>query len=290
MAMTPGQERVLACVDQSHFADFVADYAAWASRRLELPLELLHVLNRHTEVASGTDHSGAIGIDSQEQLLTTLAERDAARSREARERGRRFLSRLRERVEAAGVEQADMRQRLGDLQETLREQEASVGLYVLGRRGRSAEATQRDLGRNVERVVRGLRKPILAVTDNFREPRSALLAFDGGSVTKRGVELIAASGLFRGIPVHLLMSGKPKREAERQLEWARETLEATGHEASTALVPGDAENTIAREVMDREIDLLVMGAYGHSPLRALFFGSKTTDLLRSARVPTLLLR
>jgi nucleotide-binding universal stress UspA family protein len=33
-----------------------------------------------------------------------------------------------------------------------------------------------------------------------------------------------------------------------------------------------------------------MGAYGHSPLRSLFFGSKTDDLLRSAKVPTLLLR
>jgi hypothetical protein len=38
------------------------------------------------------------------------------------------------------------------------------------------------------------------------------------------------------------------------------------------------------------IDMLLMGAYGHSPLRSLLFGSKTDDLLRSAKVPTLLLR
>jgi len=36
--------------------------------------------------------------------------------------------------------------------------------------------------------------------------------------------------------------------------------------------------------------MLLMGAYAHSPLRALIFGSKTTDLLRAATVPTLLLR
>jgi nucleotide-binding universal stress UspA family protein len=36
--------------------------------------------------------------------------------------------------------------------------------------------------------------------------------------------------------------------------------------------------------------MLLMGAYGHSPLRSLLFGSKTSDLLRSAKVPTLLLR
>jgi len=33
-----------------------------------------------------------------------------------------------------------------------------------------------------------------------------------------------------------------------------------------------------------------MGAYSHSPLRSLVFGSKTADLLRSATIPTLLLR
>ena len=41
---------------------------------------------------------------------------------------------------------------------------------------------------------------------------------------------------------------------------------------------------------DEGIDLLIMGAFGHSPLRSLFFGSKTADLLRSSGIPTLLLR
>ena len=36
--------------------------------------------------------------------------------------------------------------------------------------------------------------------------------------------------------------------------------------------------------------MLIMGAYAHSPLRSLLFGSKTSDLLRSAKIPTLLLR
>ena len=288
--MLEDTEKILACVDQSHFADHVADYGAWAARRLDAPLELLHVLDRHPEIASGADHSGAIGFDAQEQLLSTLSERDEARSRAAREQGRVFLNRLRERAEAAGVADADMRQRHGELQETLEEQADAVQLYVLGRRGRSAEATQRDLGRNVERVVRALRKPILAVTDSFREPRSALIAFDGGSVTRRGVEMIAGSALFRGLPLHLLMSGRPKKDARRQLDEAAQLLADAGFTAQAELIPGDAESIIARELLERDIDVLVMGAYSHSPLRSLLLGSKTSDLLRAARVPTLLLR
>ncbi|MBK1654243.1 universal stress protein [Allochromatium vinosum] len=284
------EDKILACVDRSHFAETVTDAATWAARRLSAPLELLHILDRHPEIGSGKDHSGAIGFNAQQALLTELAEEDAARSKAAREQGRIFLNQLRERAIAAGAVAPDVRQRHGDLEETLVGQQSSVRLFVLGRRGESAETTQRDLGRNVERVVRALKKPILAVTEQFREPRRVLIAFDGGGMARRGVELVSKSPLFQGLPVHVLMSGKATRDGAKQLDWARTTLEKAGFEASAALVPGDAERVIADAVREQEIDLLIMGAYSHSPLRTLLFGSKTSDLLRSARIPTLLLR
>ncbi len=143
--------------------------------------------------------------------------------------------------------------------------------------------------------MRGLHKPILSVTAEFSEPRHVLIAFDGGGVTRRGVEMVAASPLFRGLPVHLLMSGKAQQDAPKQhewaqLEWAKKTLASAGFDVSAELIPGDAESVIARYVKEQEIDMLIIGAYSHSPLRRLLFGSKTADLLRSSRIPTLLLR
>jgi nucleotide-binding universal stress UspA family protein len=154
--MNKQDKKVLACVDQSHFADTVADYATWAARRMDAPLEFLHVIDRHLEKGSGEDHSGAIGINAQAHLLSNLSDRDAAVARAKREQGRIFLNRLRERALAAGAPSADMRQRHGALDDTLAEQETDVRLFVFGRRGASAETTQRDLGRNVERVVRAV--------------------------------------------------------------------------------------------------------------------------------------
>ena len=284
------ENKILACVDQSHFADYVTDYAAWAARRMNAPLELLHVINRHPEISTGKDHSGAIGFDAQEHLLTELLNEDASRSKSAREQGRLFLNRLRERAITAGVESPDVRQRHGNLVETMTEQENGVRLFVLGRRGQSAEHTQRDLGRNVERVVRSLHKPILTITENFTEPRRVMIAFDGGIVTRRGIEMVAASPLFKGLPVHLLMSGKESQEAAKQLEWAKKTLNSAGFDIKAALIPGDAESIIAKTVSEQNIDILIMGAYSHSPLRSLLLGSKTSDMLRSAKIPTLLLR
>ncbi len=40
-----------------------------------------------------------------------------------------------------------------------------------------------------------------------------MIAFDGGILTRRGVEMVATSPLFGGLPVHVLMSVKPRKDA-----------------------------------------------------------------------------
>jgi len=283
--------KVLACVDQSHFAEYVTDYAAWAAQRMDAPLELLHIMDRHVDYGNAEDHSGIIGLNAQKNLLTELSEQDEQRSREARETARVFLNQLRERAEQAGVDHPDRRLRYGDLENTLAEQQEEARLLVLGRRGTSAETTYRDLGRNVENVVRALAKPILTVTDRFKTPERVLLAYDGSAITRKGVEMVASSPLFKGLPIHVLTTGEKRRpDAEKHLDWAKQKLEQAGFEVTCALIPGDMESVIARYIKEQQIDMLLMGAYTHSPLRSLFFGSKTSDLLRSARIPTLLLR
>ncbi|MBA3058492.1 MAG: universal stress protein [Gammaproteobacteria bacterium] len=286
-----GDLKVLACVDQSPYADHVTDAAAWAASRMQAPLELLHVIDRESVAARGDDHSGAIGINSQETLLGKLVEDDAIEAKAAREQGRGFLNRLRDRAQTAGIPTPDMRQRHGSLVETLTEQQADVRLVVMGRRGESAQTTSRALGRHVEQVVRAMQRPILTVTDNFSPPKRVLIAFDGGSASRNAVEMVASSPLFKGIPCHLIMVGKDGvRDASKQLDAAQSILAAGGMGTNSFQVKGDPESAIARAIQEQHIDMLIMGAYTHSPIRNLFMGSRTTELLRSARVPTLLLR
>ncbi|MEX1165308.1 MAG: universal stress protein [Hydrogenophaga sp.] len=288
--MTPQDNKVLACVDLSPYAEHVADYAAWAAARMSAPLEFLHIIDRHPALQGDQDRSGALLANAEENLLKDLSEQDATRTRAEREHARGFLNGLRARAEAAGASPVDTRQRHGDLEETLAEQQDGVRLFVLGRRGASAETTQRDLGRHVEWTVRSLQRPILAVTDRFKAPERVMIAFDGSAITRKGIEMVAASPLFKGLPVHVLMSGNPSSDGPKQIEWARQTLEKAGFGVLADIVPGDPETVIGQAIQSKGIDLLIMGAYTHSPLRNLFMGSKTTELLRAARVPTLLLR
>ena len=282
---------VLACVDQSPYATYVTDYAAWAAQRLNTGLELLHVIDRNPELGPDQDHSGAIGFNEQENLLKKIVDEDEQRSRLARESGRVFLNELKQKAHQQGLQQVDTRQRHGSLVDSLLERQDQTRLVVMGRRGESSTTTNRDLGRNLESVVRSMKCPILSVTDTFSAPTHLMIAYDAGRASRKGLDMVATSAAFAGLKCSIVMvKDKETKEAPKQLEQARQKLADAGLEVDTHLLIGDFEDLMAKSIQKLGVDLLVMGAYTHSPWRTLFTGSHTTNLLRAARIPTLLLR
>lgn len=283
-------KKILACVDSTPVAETVADYAVWAARRLDAPIELLHVLDRHVALSGTQDHSGAIGLGAEEKLLDKLSKEDEERTRAAREAGRQFLNRLRERALNARATAVDTRLRHGDVEETIAEQQAGSRLLVLGRAGEKSQAADGALGKHLEWVVRSVNRPVLVATQTYSEPTRVLFAFDGSGITRKGVDMLAGSSLLKGLPVHLLMAGDPNSADKRQLEAAAQSLKDAGMETTSSIMPGSPQELISDAVKAQGFNLLVMGAYSHSPLRSLFFGSKTTELLKMSRIPMLLLR
>lgn len=55
-------------------------------------------------------------------------------------------------------------------------------------------------------------------------------------------------------------------------------------------IKGRPEAVIPATAKEFGIDLLVMGAYGHSRIRSLIVGNTTTQVLRDSPIPVLLLR
>ncbi|SHF21655.1 Nucleotide-binding universal stress protein, UspA family [Modicisalibacter ilicicola DSM 19980] len=282
-------EHVMACIDGSGYSTAVCDYATWASQRLEAPLTFLHVLDNHPPPEEG-NFSGNIGLGSREHLLEELASLDERRARIAQEQGRAMLDAARERAGEQGIEEPRTRQRNGELVETLSELESEIRLLVLGKRGESAHTATEHMGSNLERVVRALHRPILMVPEAYRAPQHVMIAFDGSKSTRKGVEMIAASPLFRGLDCHVVMVGAEVADMQAQLDWAVRTLDKAGFETHGAIRAGEVEATLRAYQQEHAIDLLVMGAYGHSRIRHLLVGSTTTAMLRKADIPLLLLR
>lgn len=282
-------EQVIAAIDGSHFSTAVCDYAAWASLALDAPLTFLHAVDNHPQTAE-VDLSGNIGLGSREHLLEELADLDEKRARLAQSQGRLMLEAARDRAIADGVSEPIVRQRNGELVETLAGFEKDMRLLVIGKRGETAHLASEHLGSNLERAIRALHRPILVTPEDYREPKRVLIAFDGSKTTRRGIEMIASSPLFKEMVCHVVTVGATVADVQAQLDWAVETLKRAGFEVEGAIRTGEVEATILEYQREHDIDMLVMGAYGHSRIRHLLVGSTTTAIIRHASVPILLLR
>lgn len=283
-------KKVMACLDHSSYATSVCDYANWAAQRLQAPLEFMHVLDHHQETAQKIDLSGTIGLGAQEDLLAELATLDGKRASIALDRGRLLLESAKERALSAGVQEPKIRQRHGELVEALAEIEEDVRLFVLGKRGEAGERAAQHLGANLERVVRALHRPILVVSAVFKSPEKIMVAFDASMTTRKGVEMLAASPLFNGMECHIVFVGTDSPASNSQLTWAEQTLLGGGVKAKTTIIDGEPENALPAYASANGIDLVVMGAYGHSRIRQLLVGSTTTAVIRTSNLPVLLLR
>ncbi|OGA98215.1 MAG: universal stress protein UspA [Burkholderiales bacterium RIFCSPHIGHO2_12_FULL_69_20] len=283
--------KVYACIDGQSNTAAVIDWAVWSAQRLDVPLEFLHVLERHPERAAISDYSGAIGLGAQDALLHELSEIDAQRGKLAQEAGRRLLIAARERAAAADLNCVDGRLRHGELVDTVLEMESDARLFVLGEHHRAAGGARLHLDHHVERVIRSVKRPVLIATGaQFLAPQRFVIAFDGSTTARKTVAMVAGSPLLAGLPVLLAMAGAETVLARRQLDEARQSLAAAGFDAATALVPGEPEEVLPALLKSQGAALLVMGAYGHSRIRQLIVGSTTTTLLRVSELPVLILR
>ncbi|WP_421708412.1 universal stress protein [Algihabitans sp.] len=282
--------RLMALVDASVYARSLCDHAAWIAKRTDAAVEVLHVLGRRETAATPIDLSGNIALGARSALLEELSELDEQTARLARKRGQAILDDAQMILEKAGVTAVQARLKLGDLIETVIESEAQADLVMIGKRGEAANFAKLHLGSNLERIVRSCHKPVFVASRAFRPIERFLIAYDGGASSMKAVDHVARSRLFAGLQCRLLAVGAETAETRKGLEDAEALLKAGGYSVQADILPGQPETAISEAVEAEGIDLLVMGAYGHSRMRSLFIGSTTTAMLRLCKVPVMLFR
>lgn len=282
--------RILSCIDGSGYSLSVADHSAWLASRLDAGVDLLHVLDRAERTRDGADLSGQLDADAQAHLLGELAEVDAQWARLAQQRGKVILEQLKARLHEAGIADVEYRQRHGSLVESVTALEDGHELVVIGKRGESANFATLHLGSNLERVARASHHPVFVASRAFKPIGHFLIAFDGGASARKAVDYVAASPLLRGLAVTLLSAGSDDARLSKPLERAADQLRQAGFEVTTCIVAGEPDKVIAEKIAKTGVQLLVMGAYGHSRIRSLIIGSTTTAMLRACPVPVLMFR
>ena len=284
--------KIVACIDGSNAAPAVCDAAAWASQRLKAPLDLLHVLDKSEYLKKGEGHnlSGNIGLGSREHLLAELVELEEKRSKLALEHGKAMLQDARQRAQQNGATEVTTHQRHGDLIGTLVDLQDDTRMLVIGRQGEAHEKQEHSLGSHLENVIRSVHRPLLVTLPGFNAPQKFMIAYDGSATARKALEKVAESDLLKGLPCHLVMVAENDNEHQSQLNAAAARLREVGFDVSPALLQGAVESALHQYQQTNNIDLMVMGAYGHSRIRQFLLGSNTAKMLRMSDVPLLLLR
>lgn len=282
--------KLVAFVDGSEYSKSVCELAAWVAKRTNASVDIVHVLEQSARTRKPVDLSGSIGLGARTTLLTELAELDGQLARLSRQRGRAILEDAKNILSAAGVEEVATFLRHEGIVEAAHHFEADADLIVIGKRGEGSAVNDQHLGSSLERVIRASHKPVLVASRALKPVQRVLIAFDGGPSALKAVRYLTQKPAFSDLHCFLLAVTSSGTGAKSSLEEAATSLRASGYSIETILEQGQVEAVITEKIQSLQIDLLLMGAYGHSRIRNLIIGSTTTAMLSTSKIPVLLFR
>ncbi|MBE0445177.1 MAG: universal stress protein [Psychrobacter sp.] len=296
--MTTSQH-VLACIDGSAVTESVCDYAAWYASKLNLPVGLLHVSDVPASIRR--DLSGAIGVNSRQLLLEELSQLDETRAKVVNNYSNALVQDAKSHIQnnfnhvnhSAHISHIDIRiyQRRGKLLPAIERFKTENRAIIMGRRGEDHKNSRINIGSQIETVARASDVPVLICSETFKEPSSYMIAFDGSKTAIKAAWMVARSPVLKGLQGHIVMIGSHNDDAKQSLSAAAAQLEDAGYSVDAHhLSASDAVHGLLTFQADNHIDIMVVGAYGHSKLQQLFLGSTTTEIIASTLSPVILVR
>ena len=227
-------------------------------------------------------------------LVTTPYEFLVAEAREARtvleRRGRELLAEFARRASSPGL-RAETELAEGEVGRVICGRAGLADLVVLGREGLGGAANRLLFGSNFETVVRYSPRPVLVAVGAPRPVRRVLLAYDGSDRAKDALEIVARAARERGAGVTVLAVTEPGRVGPETLAAAAAYLREHRIEPALLMLPEEhPAATILRVADQRDVDLIVLGGYGHGLFLEVFFGHTVNEVVRGATRPLLICR
>jgi nucleotide-binding universal stress UspA family protein len=281
-------KNILICTDGSSYAQEACRYGAWLSQQTNAALSVLYVTDlRQFEIPAVADFSGSLGIQPFEGMITQLQEVEEIKAEFVKEHALKTL-------QDAGVDASKIifHHETGMLVEVMSDYADVADIVLLGKRGENANFATEHLGSMLERVLRSIEEPCLVTNREFKPLTKLAIAYDGGASCKKALDYIAANKFLRALDLNIIVSveGHKEEQASERLQEAEGVLRKSGLNPHCQVLNGEVESSIVDFVKHSGVDLLVLGAYGHSRIRELLIGSTTTELLRRCHVPVLCFR
>ncbi len=208
---------------------------------------------------------------------------------EAKETADRYLEKFAARCAAAGVTGKTL-QEVGDPSAAILAQAQRYDLILLGLETYFRVMPGGGSCDTLDKVLHSPPRPVVAVPSELGDGPTVVIGYDGSLQASRTLAAYLATGLATGRENAVVTIDEDFEEAARIAERAVDYLAL--HGVSVTARPVETRLDPASILLDHaaqlKAGLVVMGAFGHSPLREFFFGSTTRGVLRGSKVPVML--
>ena len=272
--------RIMIGLDGSPHSETALGHALRIARAASGVVRGVHVVDRSLlDGVVVADLSGSVGFQPFLNLSGEL--REALVSA-----GGAIVASFEARAKEAGVAFETVL-REGNVSEILAEESQDCDLASVGSRGVNAAHRQELVGRHTDSLARRMPAPLLVAPAEYREFRTAVLAWDASPKAKKALSLVAEVAALLELSVRVVTAGEDEREGRSRLAEAEEDLRIRRVVAVGSWRPGHADDAIFAEI-GAGAELVAMGAHGHGRVVELVLGSTTDRVLRAATVPVLL--
>jgi nucleotide-binding universal stress UspA family protein len=181
-------------------------------------------------------------------------------------------------------------QEIGDPASSILAQAQRYDLILLGQETRFKAMPGGTCCDTLDKVLHSPPRPVVVTPATLGDGKTAVIGFDGSLQASRTLAAYVSTGLAAVYENVVVTIDTEFDEATRTAERAIDYLALHG----VAVKPRPVETRLdpASILLDHatqlQAGLVVMGAFGHSPLREFFFGSTTRGVLGASKVPVML--
>ena len=280
-------KRILVVLDPGHDTLVATRYAIELAKMNDAAVTGLALVDRKriNEASAG----GGIGsMYYAEKLKHTLGD-------EVRSEAQKLLASFMAEVEAAGVRHTEDHIAEDGVVKAITEDMKTHDLLIAGHESHFYYADpERRTHALADIVAKGAAATLIAESE-YRAVNRVLVAYDGGTAAARALHKfahLAPFGVDLDVDVFHVRDGgrEAELESERLLQGAVSYLEAHGFREvrQSSVEGGDPLERILKQGNSIEADLIVSGAYSHSGIKKILFGSTAKGLIEKSKMPLFL--
>jgi len=130
--------------------------------------------------------------------------------------------------------------------------------------------------------------PVFVIPDTFRKADKILLCYDGHVQSAKAIHHFVQMGSCRDRQLTLLTINNDQNEGKQLLDDMEKYLQSYDLSAEKVCLQGNPKKIVWDFMHEKNMDMVVMGAYGHRGVVSFFIGSTTDTLLKDADRPMLI--